>query len=177
MQLNKETKRTHEKKEKYNDQKTSQKDAVEDWLRPPDCDISPECCLVSLVRLGDEFYISGACLDQGWLQVAIVARDVSLVVWYHKCLWAKCLVLPVFVLCKDRTFLWYFLSAQIGFAVWNWKCIHKLDWMVVISIYSSLQKCTLGVFDMEMLKPFIISYVPTSPLGQDMTQGQFLSGV
>ena len=29
----------------------------------------------------------------------------------------------------------------------------------------------------QLFIPFIISYLPTPPLGQDMTQGQFLSGV
>ena len=32
-------------------------------------------------------------------------------------------------------------------------------------------------FHIPVTKSFMYSYLPTPPLGQDMTQGQFLSGV
>ena len=37
---------------------------------------------------------------------------------------------------------------------------------------------TIGIkISTHNVNPFILSYLPTPPLGQDMTQGQFLSGV
>ena len=46
-------------------------------------------------------------------------------------------------------------------------------------VYESLYRCVNVVFDAGKFSSnlFSRSYLPTPPLGQDMTQGQFLSGV
>ena len=43
-----------------------------------------------------------------------------------------------------------------------------------ITLYTSRGK---RVFPPTLTTPFFLSYLPTPPLEQDMTQGQFLSGV
>ena len=51
---------------------------------------------------------------------------------------------------------------------WYWYTFGNWDCLAYLSIYLSISAC---------LQIFFYPYLPTPALGQDMTQGQFLSGV
>ena len=49
--------------------------------------------------------------------------------------------------------------------------------MIILSKFISDGLALLLVLNLPISGNIIVIYIPTPPLGQDMTQGQFLSGV
>ena len=61
----------------------------------------------------------------------------------------------------------------------KWKYLSPSNYVKIICVRNidSILKCEIYWCSIEILEINCSSYLPTPPLGQDMTQGQFLSGV